>query len=219
MIPIKIQCGCGQRYAFDVEPVDGRMPYSVACPVCGVDGTEAANIIIAQVVAAQPEAQPVVAGGVDAPTRLRVAVRERASASGGVATAEHSPASRVATKDFTSARNEARSKVYWGDAPEDVTRFLMMQGMPAQEARAVVRKLSSERARAVRGGGIQKILSGCGLVCVPIASLIIFLRIGVVPLWLFGFTVAIGLWGVWRVFKGTMMVLAPRMEPGDVADM
>jgi len=24
MIPVKIQCGCGQRYAFEVEPVEGR---------------------------------------------------------------------------------------------------------------------------------------------------------------------------------------------------
>ncbi len=47
MMPIKIQCGCGQRYAFDVEPYCGRMPLSVACPVCGTDGTSAANEVIA----------------------------------------------------------------------------------------------------------------------------------------------------------------------------
>src|SRR5437867_758502 len=45
---IKVQCGCGQRYAFDVEPVEGRMPSPVACPVCGADGTSAANELIAQ---------------------------------------------------------------------------------------------------------------------------------------------------------------------------
>jgi hypothetical protein len=58
MIPIKIQCGCGQRYAFDVEPVNGRMISTVACPICGVDGTAAANEMIAQTLAAQPEAAP-----------------------------------------------------------------------------------------------------------------------------------------------------------------
>lgn len=47
MMPIKIECGCGQRYAFDVEPVCGRMPGRVICPVCGVDGTRAANDMIA----------------------------------------------------------------------------------------------------------------------------------------------------------------------------
>jgi hypothetical protein len=54
MIPIKIQCGCGQRYAFDIEPVNGLMPSPVACPVCGADGTAVANEIIAQTLAAQP---------------------------------------------------------------------------------------------------------------------------------------------------------------------
>jgi hypothetical protein len=47
MIPIEIQCGCGQKYAFEVEPVGGRMPSAVACPACGADGTAAANAIIA----------------------------------------------------------------------------------------------------------------------------------------------------------------------------
>ncbi len=47
MIPVKIQCTCGQRYAFDTEPYYGRMMCPVACPVCGVDGTLAANEAIA----------------------------------------------------------------------------------------------------------------------------------------------------------------------------
>jgi hypothetical protein len=47
MMPVKIQCGCGQRYAFNVEPFCGRMTSSVSCPVCGADGTKAANEVIA----------------------------------------------------------------------------------------------------------------------------------------------------------------------------
>ena len=53
MIPVKVECGCGQRYAFDVEPLNGRMPASVVCPVCGADGTAAANESIAQALAAR----------------------------------------------------------------------------------------------------------------------------------------------------------------------
>lgn len=45
-IPIKIFCACGQKYAFEVHPQQGRMPVPVACPVCGRDGTEEANRII-----------------------------------------------------------------------------------------------------------------------------------------------------------------------------
>jgi hypothetical protein len=61
IIPIKINCACGQRYAFDIEPVNGRMPAPVACPVCGVHGTAAANDIIAQNMHAAPP--PPLAGG------------------------------------------------------------------------------------------------------------------------------------------------------------
>src|SRR5271154_2454272 len=59
MIPIKIECGCGQRYAFDVEPVNGRMPSVVACPTCGVDGTHAANEILSRQIPVQPAASPI----------------------------------------------------------------------------------------------------------------------------------------------------------------
>ncbi len=59
MVPVKIECGCGQKYSFDVEPVNGRMESTVACPSCGVDGTGAANEIIARNFTAQP-AQPAV---------------------------------------------------------------------------------------------------------------------------------------------------------------
>src|SRR5258708_26988352 len=45
---IKILCGCGTKYKFDVEPVNGRMPIRVQCPSCNADGTTDANQIIAQ---------------------------------------------------------------------------------------------------------------------------------------------------------------------------
>lgn len=53
MVPVKIQCGCGQRYAFEIEPLRGRIPQSVTCPVCGTDGTSAANEVIAFTLAAE----------------------------------------------------------------------------------------------------------------------------------------------------------------------
>lgn len=45
---IKLQCNCGQKYKFDVEPTNGQMPFAVNCPICGVDGTSAANTVLAQ---------------------------------------------------------------------------------------------------------------------------------------------------------------------------
>ena len=45
---LKLVCGCGQKYVFDVEPVNGRMPMNIACPNCGADGTAAANEVLAR---------------------------------------------------------------------------------------------------------------------------------------------------------------------------
>ena len=45
---VKVQCGCGTRYSFDVEPTGGVMPFRVNCPSCNADGTLAANQFIAQ---------------------------------------------------------------------------------------------------------------------------------------------------------------------------
>ncbi len=55
MVNIKIICECGQKYCFDVYPANGRMPAPVQCPVCGVDGTAAANEIMTRTLGAQPQ--------------------------------------------------------------------------------------------------------------------------------------------------------------------
>ena len=57
-IPIKIFCGCGQKYAFEVWPRDGRMPASIACPVCRRDGTDEANRIIFKVLNGKTQPLP-----------------------------------------------------------------------------------------------------------------------------------------------------------------
>src|ERR1051326_3048947 len=52
---VKVQCDCGTRYKFDVEPVGGRMPGPVQCPSCQADGTAAAEAIIQQTLAGAGE--------------------------------------------------------------------------------------------------------------------------------------------------------------------
>ena len=54
IIPIKIICSCGQKYAFDVTPVNSRMPGPVQCPGCGADGTAVANAIISLALGVRP---------------------------------------------------------------------------------------------------------------------------------------------------------------------
>lgn len=51
---LKVVCQCGQKFKFDVEPVNGRMPFTVNCPVCNADGTATANAMLAEILANQP---------------------------------------------------------------------------------------------------------------------------------------------------------------------
>ena len=92
---IKVQCECGTRFAFDVEPVNGRMPMRVNCPSCGADGTDFANGEIRQKLAATPAAVPPVAAvpvpvpqPMPVPSRppMRVAVSQPQAAAAEVAT-------------------------------------------------------------------------------------------------------------------------------------
>jgi len=224
MITVKIQCACGQRYAFEVEAVGGRMPSAVACPVCGADGTAAANAAIAQSLAARPPvaARPVgillsaptpapsAAPALSAPPPPTVAPAPTA--------APRRPAPLPGQLDRTQAENEARAKISWGDAPEDVTRFLMMQGFGYEEAVVLVRAMVRERAATIRRNGIGKILIGCVLVPVPIIAFSFFVRAGFIPLTPFAVTLLVGVWGAWMLLKGALMLLAPKSEPGDIAD-
>src|ERR1043166_1678044 len=63
---IKIQCGCGTKYKFDIEPVNGRMPVAAICPSCGANGTTDANQYIAQKLGAVTYAPAPIAASVAA---------------------------------------------------------------------------------------------------------------------------------------------------------
>ncbi len=217
MIPIKIECGCGQRYAFDVEPVSGQMPSAVACPVCGADGTAAANAALAQNAPAQPRIA----------VANRPAVRVASRTPSEPPPVPQSPAQVVARRrttllpgqvDHAQAQVEARAKISWGDSPKQVIGYLMMQGFGREEASELVQEMFRERVATIRANGIKKLIFGAALVCVPIVALVFFLSIGILPMKIFAFTIMAGLWGVWQIIKGLFMVLTPKSEPGDVAE-
>src|SRR4051812_43237703 len=68
---IKVLCPCGAKFRFEIEPVNGRLPGPVACPTCGGDATELANIVIAQQLAGmQPVAPMVMASTAEAPQSI-----------------------------------------------------------------------------------------------------------------------------------------------------
>ena len=45
---VKIQCDCGLRFKFEVEPSNGHLPVQVNCPECGTDATQAAEAQLAK---------------------------------------------------------------------------------------------------------------------------------------------------------------------------
>ncbi|HEX4342448.1 MAG TPA: hypothetical protein VH255_03605 [Verrucomicrobiae bacterium] len=204
MIPIKIQCGCGQRYAFDVETATGAMPYPVACPICGTDGTPAANLAISQSVSAS---QPV--PGIHLSPQDQVVpppISPRRSVS------------NIPPVDPTQIGHEAKAKIFWGDTQEEVIKFMMMNGFSAHEATGVVQTMFRERTAAIRKNGMGKMMISVPLMCVPVVGFFVFKSIGYFPIKLFGMLILVGLWGVWMLLKGTIMFVSPKSEPGDVAD-
>jgi hypothetical protein len=106
----------------------------------------------------------------------------------------------------------------WGDPPEEVLKYLIIQGFTYEEASGFVKELFRERMATIRGNGVRNIVVGIALVCVPIVSFFIFTSMGFIPLKLFAITVIVGLWGGWLILKGTFMVVAPKAESGDVAE-
>jgi hypothetical protein len=117
------------------------------------------------------------------------------------------------------AEAEARSKIMWGDATADVTKYLLSQGFTSEEANGVVASLLDQRAETVRKAGVHKAVVGSGMMCVPVVTFIVFKSIGVLQLKLLGAAIAVGVWGAWRVLSGVVMTMSPRSEKGDVADM
>src|SRR5690349_19442968 len=105
MISVKIECDCGQHYAFDVEPVNGRMPAPVACPACGADGSAAANKFIAERLAV-PVTIAAPAKSIPKPAVAPAGPSRRGSA-----------VAVPGQPDRTQIMFEARAKISWGDSP------------------------------------------------------------------------------------------------------
>jgi hypothetical protein len=114
---------------------------------------------------------------------------------------------------------EARAKTFWGDAREDVVKYLMMQGIPAVEATEIAEGLFTERAQIIRAAGVKKIIIGIPLMALPVVLWFVFLAtIHFVPIKLWALTLMAGLYGMYCLFKGLIMFFSPKSEPGDCSE-
>jgi hypothetical protein len=96
MLELKIQCDCGQKYKFDVEPVDGRMPWEVNCPICGASGTASCNELLRQM---SPVAAPSMVAAASEPPQPRLVVNRTHAPSAPAATLEAPPAEQYQMAD------------------------------------------------------------------------------------------------------------------------
>ena len=210
METIKITCGCGQRYAFDVEP-GSPLTSAIHCPQCGVDGTAAANEMIAArtAAAAPPIPPPQNAGG---------GLKINRSESSPVPTGVRVDSRALGLVEPETAKAEARAKILWGDTPEAVARYLMLQGFSAADASAVVKDLYQERLKELRIKGLKKITIGAGLIVAAVIGLGTLAYYRLYMLKVMALILGMGAWGCWLVLTGCLIVLAPKMESGDVTD-
>lgn len=222
MLSLKIECPCGQHYAFEVEPVVGRMPAPVACPVCGGDGTAIANELILQTSRPSPQNAP---SSPLSSTDGEGRGKEEVSSPHNPTTIARRPAAPsrhavplAAQPNKTQALFEARAKISWGDQPREVIKYLMIQGYPYAEAAQAVEEMFAERAAAIRQRGFVYIAGGAGLICVPILTWIGFLHAGVIYPRFLIVTIFVGLGGIGLLIKGIFMFVTPKSTSGDVAE-
>jgi len=151
MITVKILCGCGQKYAFDVEPYQGRMPSTIQCPICKADGTQAANDIIAR---ALPP-QPITAIAPPPPQMVPPAPRPMATSGGGGLRIGSATATTAALKPVGESEPEAVAPARSSSA---------LAGLVQGGARAVLRGADHDNDDEDKWKWWYYVLGGVGII-------------------------------------------------------
>ncbi len=113
---------------------------------------------------------------------------------------------------------QARAKILWGEEPEQVVTYLISYGLDAQDAWGMVQEMQAERRATIRASGIKKIIIGVPLIFVPVGAWFAFQHAGYISIKLFGITIAIGVFGAWKLISGIFNLAFPDSEQGDLAD-
>jgi hypothetical protein len=226
MTELKVVCDCGQKYKFDVEPVNNQMPFTIACPICKADGTAKANQLLQQRSVFKPvDATPAAAVP---PPPPRTGVKARVVAPPAPATAPATPAPAAARPlarpfgaqepDRAQVETEARAKILWGDAQDEVIQFMMIRGIPGPEATALVRNMLKERRRTVRAKGFAKTVGGIVTTCGAAGAIVTMLRYGFISPFVLGGVGLAGVMGLWMLFNGIFKLVAPGAASGDASE-
>ena len=121
------------------------------------------------------------------------------------------------------AEVEARAKIMWGDPPEEVGKYLVSLCYSEPQAAEVVQGLIKERLAAVRANGVKQMVKGGGLICASGAGFLAlalvehFYHVRIRSLWVIGSVIGIGVVGCWYFFDGSIKLISPQLQRGDVA--
>jgi len=121
--------------------------------------------------------------------------------------------------DFDKLETEARAKIFWGDSPESVIAYLQTQGATPEEAKSITDSMQRERLESIKASGVKKMIGGGLLIAVPVAAYFFFVSLGRVPLKLFGITIAVGAFGLWKFMDGTLNVFSPHLHRGGLGEV
>lgn len=115
--------------------------------------------------------------------------------------------------------NEGRARIMWGDPPDEVEAWMVESGMDQVFAAQVVNAATRERAVEARVQGVKDVVIG-GVVAVisPIPCIVLLLG-GMISMVVFGGCAAGFAYGLFRLIKGVIRLLAGARFQGAISDM
>ena len=112
---------------------------------------------------------------------------------------------------------DARSKIIWGEAPEDVKRYLREQGnIGDAQVEGLVKSFISERNAHARAEAIKKTVIGSLLISIPVLYLLVsYFIIGIIFTKIVALTCVPGIYGLIKLSDGLILILKPSSKIED----
>lgn len=114
---------------------------------------------------------------------------------------------------------QARAKLIWGEPAAAVRDYLTANGISDQEADAKMAELSAERNQELRNIGLRKVVFGGGaaLGAAVYFGLAVHVNTGAAKLYIF--IMMGGLYGLWKLTDGIILLLRPQSEKHDLTEV
>jgi len=120
------------------------------------------------------------------------------------------------------AETEARARIFWGEARDEVVKHLVNNGVEREEAGGIVEAFVHERADTIRKMGLKKLLIGLPCVLVPVTPWLVMSvlmhRLFMPPIIILCLPGSITIYGAYSLIKGAQLYLMPDSELGDIAE-